>query len=62
MAPFDNPDQHYRTTGEMLAELTKDGLFTPEQALEFVVTNTHKINDIIEVCKPLKEGLFTPKN
>ena len=61
VAPFENPDQHYRTTGEMLAELTKDGLFTPEQALEFVVTNTHKINDIIEVCKPLKEGLFTPK-
>jgi len=61
LAPFDNPDQHYRSTTEMLKELTKDQLFTEEEAYEYVVTNTHKINDLIDVIKPLKEGLFTPK-
>ncbi len=61
MPPFDNPDQHYRSTEEMLNEFTRDGLFTYEEALEFVVDNTHKINDVIDVIKPLKEGLFTPK-
>lgn len=61
VAPFENPDQHYRSTSEMLAEFSQPGLFSSEEALEYVVTNTHKINDVIEAIKPLKEGLFTPK-
>ena len=42
-------------------EFTKDGLFTYEQAYEYVVTNTHVVSDLIEAIKPLKEGLYTPK-
>ena len=61
LAPFDNPDQHYRSTSEMMNEFTKDGLFTYEQAYEYVVTNTHVVSDLIEAIKPLKENLYTPK-
>lgn len=61
LPPFENPDQHYRSTEEMIEEFTRDGLFTMEEALEFIITNPHKINEVIEPLKPLKEGLYTPK-
>jgi DNA polymerase-3 subunit alpha (Gram-positive type) len=61
VAPFDNPDVHYRSTTEMIEEFTKDNLFSEEEAIEYVVTNTHIINDNIQVIKPIQKKLFTPK-
>ncbi|AKX33936.1 DNA polymerase III subunit alpha (PolC) [Spiroplasma litorale] len=55
----DNPDQHLRTTDEMLKEF--DWL-DKNLAFEIVVTNTNKIANLIEEdIKPLKSGLYTPK-
>ena len=51
------PDVHFRTTDEMLECFQ----FLGEQiAEEIVVTNTHKINDMIEEVSPLKSDLYTP--
>lgn len=57
--PFENPDQHYRTTKEMLEAFS----FIDEQkAYEIVVTNTNKIDSMIEPLKPLpNDKLYTPK-
>ena len=57
-APFENPDQHYRSTDEMLncfSFLDKD------LAYEIVVTNTNKIADSIEALRPVpNDHLYTP--
>ena len=50
------PDQHLRTTGEMLSEFAWVG----DRAYEFVVTNTRKIADQIEVIYPVKDKLYPP--
>nr|WP_263328656.1 PolC-type DNA polymerase III [Neobacillus sp. Marseille-Q6967] len=52
------PDVHFRTTNEMLDAFGFLGL---EKAKEIVVTNTNKIADMIEVIKPIKDDLYTPK-
>lgn len=52
------PDVHFRTTNEMLDAFSFLG---PEKAKEIVVTNTNKIADMIEVIKPIKDDLYTPK-
>ncbi|WP_108669657.1 PolC-type DNA polymerase III [Peribacillus acanthi] len=52
------PDVHFRTTDEMLKEFS---FLNEEDAKEIVVTNTNKIADMIEVIKPIKDDLYTPK-
>ncbi|MGN1344758.1 MAG: exonuclease domain-containing protein, partial [Traorella sp.] len=52
-----NPDQHFRSTTEMLACFDWCG----ERAYEFVVENTHKISDMIEKINPVYDTLFPPK-
>ncbi|MFE8699114.1 PolC-type DNA polymerase III [Cytobacillus sp. FJAT-54145] len=52
------PDVHFRTTNEMLEAFQFLG---KEKAKELVVTNSNKIADMIEVIKPIKDDLYTPK-
>lgn len=53
----DNPDQHFRTTKEMLNEFD----FLPSDiAKEIVVTNSNLIADMIEPVLPLKDGTYPP--
>ncbi|MDQ0198597.1 PolC-type DNA polymerase III [Neobacillus ginsengisoli] len=52
------PDVHFRTTNEMLDAFSFLGAV---KAKEIVVTNTNKIADMIEVIKPIKDDLYTPK-
>ena len=59
MAPFDNPDQHYRSTKEMLECMSWLG---EEKAYEITVTNTNLIADMIEPLLPVpNDHLYTPK-
>ncbi len=51
------PDQHLRTTDEML----KDFAFMGEDlAYEIVVTNTNRIADMVEPIYPVKDRLYPP--
>ena len=52
------PDVHFRTTDEMLRAFSFLG---EEKAKEIVVSNTHKVADMIEEIKPIKDDLYTPK-
>lgn len=52
------PDVHFRTTNEMLDSFSFLG---DEKAKEIVVENTNKIADMIDVIKPIKDDLYTPK-
>ena len=52
------PDVHFRTTDEMLNEFSFLG---KEKAKEIVIANTNKIADMIDVIKPIKDDLYTPK-
>ena len=56
---FENPDQHYRSTDEMLECFN----FLPEDLREeIVVTNTNKVADMIEPLLPVPNNkLYTPK-
>jgi len=55
---FDNPDQHYRSTKEMLECMSFLG---EEKAREIVITNTNKIADQIEKIEPTPNThLYTP--
>ncbi|WP_281658006.1 PolC-type DNA polymerase III [Halobacillus sp. Cin3] len=51
------PEVHFKTTNEMIDELSFLG---KEKAEELVVTNTHKINDMIGEVSPVKDDLYTP--
>lgn len=56
---FENPDQHFRSTPEMLECFSYLG---EDRAYEFVVTNTNKIADQIEEIEPIpSDKLYTPK-
>ena len=58
MPPFENPDQHYRRTDEMLEEMAFLG---EEKAYEITVTNTNIIADQIEELEPVpSDKLYTP--
>ncbi len=55
---FENPDQHYRTTREMLDAMAFLG---EEKAYEVTVTNTNAIADQIESLRPVpNDKLYTP--
>lgn len=54
---FDNPDQHFRSTEEMLKDFA---WFDEDKAYEYVVTNSNKIADLCEVIEPIPDKLFTP--
>ncbi|WP_425438910.1 PolC-type DNA polymerase III [Propionispira arboris] len=51
------PPLYLRTTEEMLAEFQYLG---EEKAYEAVVTNPRKINEMIEVFKPIPDDLYSP--
>ena len=56
---FDNPDQHYRSTKEMMECFS---FLKEELAKEIVITNTNKIADMIEELMPVPNNkLYTPK-
>ena len=56
--PFENPDQHYRSTDEMLKCMEFLG---SEKAYEVTVTNTNLIADMIESIMPVpNDKLYTP--
>ena len=56
--PFENPDQHYRSTDEMLKCMSFLG---EEKAYEVTVTNTNLIADMIEPLVPVpNDHLYTP--
>ena len=58
VAPFENPDQHYRSTDEMLKCMSWLG---EEKAYEVTVTNTNLIADMIEPIMPVpNDKLYTP--
>ncbi len=57
---FPNPDMHYRSTTEMIEEMRRFDLFSEEEIHDFVITNPHKINNLINKVEPLKKGLFKP--
>ena len=58
VAPFENPDQHYRSTKEMLECMAWLG---EEKAYEVTVTNTNMIADMIEPLMPVpNDKLYTP--
>ena len=55
---FENPDQHYRSTDEMLECMSFLG---EKKAFEIVVTNTNAIADSINALVPLpNDKLYTP--
>lgn len=54
---FKSPDQHLRTTDEMLKEFTWLG---EKLAYEMVVTNTRAIADQISIIRPVKNALYPP--
>ena len=59
MKLFENPDQHFRTTNEMIDEFSF--LNDPDFVKEIVVTNTNKIADMLaDDIKPIHEGLSAP--
>ena len=57
--PFENPDQHYRSTDEMLECMSFLG---EEKAYEVTVTNTNLIADMIDEIIPVpNDKLYTPE-
>ncbi len=56
--PFPNPDQHFRSTQEMM-----DSFMTwlpEEKCKEIIITNTNKIADACEPLQILKDKLYKP--
>lgn len=53
----DIPSQHFRTTQEMMDEFD---FLSDTEKVEFVVTNTHVINDKIEFVEAFKPELYAP--
>lgn len=54
----ENPNQHFRTTSEMLEGISF--LEDPKIIRDLVITNTNLIADQIEDVEPIKDKLFTP--
>lgn len=58
-APFENPEQHYRSTTEMLEAFAP--FCSEEECKEMVITNPNIIANSIDALSPIKNKLFTPK-
>ena len=59
LPPFENPDQHYRSTDEMLEEMNFLG---EEKAYEITIKNSNFIANQIDTMVPLpNDKLYTPK-
>lgn len=56
--PYENPDQHFLSTGEMKQAF--EFLNDPDLIQEIVVTNTNKIADMLEPLRPTKDKLYPP--
>lgn len=54
---FDAPNQHFRTTNEMLDDMAYLG---DKKAYEYVIKNTHQLFAQIEEVAPVPKDLFTP--
>ena len=54
---FDNPNAHYRSTDEMLDAFSWLG---NSKAYDYVITNTHRIEAMIENIVPIQKTLRTP--
>ncbi|TDL83300.1 PolC-type DNA polymerase III [Peribacillus frigoritolerans] len=52
------PNVHFRPTNEMLDCFSFLG---KEKAREIVIDNTHRVAELIEEIKPIKDDLYTPK-
>ncbi len=52
------PDQHFRSTNEMLECFT---FLDKEKAKKIVIDNTLEIANMVEVCYPIKDKLYTPR-
>ena len=57
-ALFENPDQHFRSTEEMLTSFSS--WLDEEEAKKIVVTNSRMIASKIEKCIPVSDDLFPP--
>ncbi len=58
LPPFPNPDQHFRSTREMLDSFK--AWVSEDRAKEFVIGNSNWVADQIETVYPIKEGTFAP--
>ncbi|MGG4488966.1 PolC-type DNA polymerase III [Metabacillus idriensis] len=52
------PNVHFRPTNEMLDCFSFLG---KEKAREIVIDNTHRVAELVEEIKPIKDDLYTPK-
>lgn len=58
LAPFPNPDQHFRSTKEMIDAFSS---FLPlDYVRKIVIDNTNKVADACESLKILKDRLYSP--
>lgn len=57
-AKFENPDQYYRSTRELMDEFTP--IFGEEKAKEYIIKNTNAIADLCEMIVPIEDHLYTP--
>jgi len=55
----ENPNQHFRTTNEMIEGISF--LDDPKLERDLVIKNTNLIADMIEEVEPIKDKLFTPE-
>ncbi|MEG1222552.1 MAG: PolC-type DNA polymerase III [Bacilli bacterium] len=58
LPPFENPDQYFRSTEELMEEFT--AIFGETKAKEYVITNTNLVADSCETIVPIIDHLFTP--
>ncbi len=54
---YENPDQHFRSTSEMLECFS---FLEKEKAKEIVIDNSQKIANMVDVLYPLKDKLYPP--
>lgn len=55
---FENPDQYYKNTNEMLEDFKR---FGQDNAIKWVITNPNIIANMCDEINPIKDKLYTPK-